>query len=152
MNGWEVYLLKSGEVSDSNFFGRFELTTILDWNVPRVDISVITKDRPRSLDRLLVSLSNAKFFGDTLSLRINLEQTSDAETIQLVEHFRWDHGPIVVHHRVVHGGLLPAVVESWYPHSNNSYGLLLEDDVELSPLFYAWVKMNILRYRYLSYN
>ncbi len=46
-------------------------------------------------------------------------------------------------------GLLPAVVESWYPNSNHSYGLLLEDDVELSPLFYAWIKMTILRYRWV---
>jgi hypothetical protein len=79
--------------------------------------------------------------------RINLEQTSDTETMRLVQKFRWDHGVTVVHHRVIHGGLLPAVVESWYPHSNDSYGLLLEDDVELSPMFYAWVKMTILRYR-----
>ena len=46
------------------------------------------------------------------------------------------------------GGLLPAVVESWYPRSDDSHGLLLEDDVELSPLFYAWTKMALLRYRY----
>jgi hypothetical protein len=98
----------------------------------------------------LASLSSAKFFGDVLTLRIGLEQTSDTETMQLVERFRWDHGVTLLNHRVVHGGLLPAVVESWYPVSNDSYGLLLEDDVELSPLFYAWVKMSILRYRYIS--
>ena len=127
-----------------------ELTIGLDWNIPRIDISVITKDRPRSLARLLSSLSNAKFFGDPLTFRVNLEQTSDTETMQLVDQFRWDHGITTVHHRIVHGGLLPAVVESWYPHSNDSYGLLLEDDVELSPMFYAWVKMTILRYRYVA--
>jgi hypothetical protein len=38
-------------------------------------------------------------------------------------------------------------VESWYPRSNDSYGLLLEDDVEVSPLFYAWIKLALLRYR-----
>lgn len=125
------------------------MTLALDWNIPRIDISVITQNRPRSLDRLLSSLTAARFFGDTINLRINMEQTSDAETIQLVERFSWAHGATVVNHRVIRGGLLPAVVESWYPHSNHSYGLLLEDDVELSPLFYAWIKMAILRYRYL---
>jgi hypothetical protein len=144
--------LSVGEWRSQYFVCLFwsKLTIVLDWNVPRVDISVITHDRPRSLDRLLSSLSSAKFFGDSLTLRINLEQTSDTETLQLVEQFQWDHGSTLVHHRVVHGGLLPAVVESWYPHSNDSYGLLLEDDVELSPLFYAWVKMSILRYRYIQ--
>lgn len=67
--------------------------------------------------------------------------------MRIVERFQWRHGSTAIHHRVVHGGLLPAVVESWYPHTNNSYGLLLEDDVELSPMFYAWVKMTVLRYR-----
>jgi hypothetical protein len=122
--------------------------TFADWNIPKIDVSIITKDRPSSLARLLSSLSNSIFFGDTLTLRINLEQSADTETMKMVENFPWSHGGMFVHHRIIHGGLLPAVVESWYPHSNNTYGLLLEDDVELSPLFYAWVKMTILRYRY----
>jgi hypothetical protein len=123
----------------------------VDWNLPQIDVSIITKDRPRSLARLLSSLSNSIFFGDALTLRINLEQSADTETMQMVENFSWSHGGMFVHHRIIHGGLLPAVVESWYPHSNDTYGLLLEDDVELSPLFYAWAKMTILRYRYDFY-
>lgn len=116
--------------------------------MPHVQVTVITNDRPGSLARLFKSMKQALYFGDTLDLRINLEQDADPRTHKLVEMFRWEHGATFVSHRVVHGGLLPAVVESWYPHSNNSYGLLLEDDVELSPLFYAWVKMTLLRYRY----
>ncbi|PCH44188.1 hypothetical protein WOLCODRAFT_164969 [Wolfiporia cocos MD-104 SS10] len=120
----------------------------LHWHTPQVDISVITNDRPRSLSRLLASLSNARYFGDTPDLRINLEQTADVETLRMVEGFQWGHGRVFLHRRVIHGGLLIAVVESWYPHSNDSYGLILEDDVEVSPLFYAWIKMTLLRYRY----
>lgn len=119
----------------------------LDWHVPRVDISIITNDRSRSLSRLLTSLSEAFLFGDTLDLRINIEQTADEVTLDVVNSFVWDHGSVFIHRRVIHGGLLPAVVESWYPSSNHSYGLMLEDDVELSPLFYAWIKMSLLRYR-----
>jgi len=62
----------------------------------------------------------------------------------------WRQGSTFVHQRVVHGDLLPAVVESWFPHSNDSYGVILEDDVEVSPFFYAWVKFALLRYRYGS--
>ena len=96
-----------------------------------------------------MSLHKARYFGDALNLRVNLEQDSDPETLQIVKELHWDHGSIIINHRIIHGGLLPAVVESWYPHSNDSYGLILEDDVELSPLFYAWVKMSILRYRFV---
>jgi hypothetical protein len=76
-----------------------------------------------------------------------MEQSSDMETMRIVEDLKWEQGSMFVHHRVIHGGLLPAIVESWYPQSNDTYGLLLEDDIEVSPLFYAWVKMSILRYR-----
>jgi hypothetical protein len=68
--------------------------------------------------------------------------------MKIAESWNWTHGSFFLHHRVIQGGLLPAIVESWYPRSNDTYGLLLEDDVELSPLFYAWAKMSLLRYRY----
>ncbi|KAI0924549.1 hypothetical protein AcW2_005410 [Taiwanofungus camphoratus] len=131
-----------------DWMGTLTLQEFKNWHVPRVDISVITNNRPHSLTRLLSSLSSARYFGDTLNLRINIEQTADAETLQVVDDFQWVRGGLFIHHRIIHGGLLPAIVESWYPHSNDSYGLILEDDVELSPLFYAWIKLSLLHYRY----
>ncbi|RXW16621.1 hypothetical protein EST38_g9232 [Candolleomyces aberdarensis] len=121
-----------------------------NWHKPRIDISVITRDRPNSLARLLGSLSAARYFGDSIDLRLNVEQDCDFETLKISQTYSWPHGSFFLHHRIVHGGLLPAIVESWYPRNNDTYGLLLEDDVELSPLFYAWVKMAILKYRYDS--
>ncbi|KAK2463709.1 hypothetical protein APHAL10511_004460 [Amanita phalloides] len=134
----------------SQWMGSLSLQEWLNWNIPQIDIAIITQSRPWSLKRLLSSLSDGLFFGDSVRLRINLEQTSDEETMKLIDSFTWGHGTITVYHRIIHGGLLPAVVESWYPHANHTYALLLEDDVELSPLFYAWVKMSVLRYRYGS--
>lgn len=119
-----------------------------DWHVPKVELSIITNDRPSSLRRLLRSLLDSRYFGDKLNIRINIEQDADYETLELVDHWNWEHGSVSITRRVIHAGLLPAIVESWYPHSNHSYGLILEDDVEVSPLFYAWLKMNLLRYRY----
>ena len=120
---------------------------LLDWHIPRIDLSVITNDRPQSLSRLLASLKSACYYGDMVHMKINLDQTADTKTRQMVEHFRWTFGTLHVNHRIISAGLLPAVVEAWYPHNNDSYGVLLEDDVEVSPLFYAWIKMAILRYR-----
>lgn len=98
--------------------------------------------------RLLTSLAAADYYGDTVALTINLEQTADIVTQAVVRNFVWRD--LRVRHRVVLGGLLPAIVESWYPHNNDSYGLLLEDDIELSPHFYAWLKFTVLFYRYTS--
>ncbi|KAF9499400.1 hypothetical protein BDN71DRAFT_1383958 [Pleurotus eryngii] len=136
------------DLNYTSWMASLSFLELKNWHRPQLDVSVITKDRPKSLRRLITSLSNARFFGDTLSLRFNIDLSLDYETQHLVHHYTWPHGPVFVHHRVKSGGLLPSVVESWYPSSNNSYGLLLEDDVELSPLFYAWVKMTVLRYRY----
>ncbi|KAL5531513.1 hypothetical protein ACEPAG_4390 [Sanghuangporus baumii] len=131
-----------------DWLGSLSLQEIRNWHIPDMQISVITDNRPDSLDRLFKSLQNAHYFGDYVSVRINVEQTADSETRRLVNAFEWNHGEVFVHHRVVHAGLLTAVVESWFPRSNHSYGVLLEDDVEVSPLFYAWIKMTVLRYRY----
>ena len=124
--------------------------SLIDWHRPRVDISIITKDRPHSFTRLLNSLLTARYFGDHLDLRVNMDQDCDEMSYKIADQIIWSHGHVFIHHRIMHGGLLPAVVESWFPHTNDSYGLLLEDDIELSPMFYAWVKMAVLRYRYLS--
>jgi len=79
-----------------------------------------------------------------------MEQTADATTRAVVNnlHSQWVHGPMSVRHRVVLGGLIPSIVESWYPVSGDEYAIVLEDDVEVSPMFYAWAKMAVLRYRY----
>ncbi|KAK7030635.1 hypothetical protein R3P38DRAFT_3394049 [Favolaschia claudopus] len=130
------------------WMGSLSLVEWQRWHVPQIELSIITQNRTRSLERLLSSLSRGRYFGDSVSLRMNLEQSSEFETIRVVDAYQWNHGTMFTHRRVIHGGLLPAVVESWYPHSNHSYGVLLEDDVELSPFFYAWIKMAILRYRY----
>ena len=127
------------------------ILTGVDWHIPRVEISVITNDRPSSLNRLLQSLSSSRYFGDKVNIRINIEQDADYDTLELIDRWSWEHGSIFLNRRVIHAGLLPAVVESWYPHTNNSYGLILEDDVEVSPLFYGWLKMNLLRYRCVPY-
>ncbi|KAG2039899.1 hypothetical protein BDR03DRAFT_932959 [Suillus americanus] len=140
--------LPRADIPHSDWIGSLTLLELRNWNVPEITISVITDHRPHSLQRLLTSLTRARYFGERIGLRINLEQTADLETLRVVQDFEWPHGDVFVHHRVIHGGLLPAVVESWYPNSNDSYGLLLEDDIEVSALFCAWIKMTILRYRY----
>ncbi|KAG2150308.1 uncharacterized protein EDB93DRAFT_1084429 [Suillus bovinus] len=136
------------DISHSDWIGSLTLRELRNWNIPDITISVITDHRPDSLQRLLTSLTSARYFGERIGIRINMEQTADLETLRVIQDFEWPHGDVFVHHRVIHGGLLPAVVESWYPSSDNSYGLLLEDDIEVSPLFFAWIKMTVLRYRY----
>lgn len=119
-----------------------------DWHTPRFDVCVITNNRPYSLVRLTSALQGSVYLGDRVHLNVHLEQTADPATQRLVDDLSWPHGTVSVRHRVVLGGLMPAIVESWYPSHNDSYGVILEDDVEVSPLFYSWLKFAVLHYRY----
>jgi hypothetical protein len=121
----------------------------LDWNSIKIDLVLITDRRPQSLSRLLASTNNAYYFGDDeIEIAIHMEQSANLETRTLVQSFDFKHGHKKVRHRIRKGGLMPAIVESWYPSHNHNYGVLLEDDIELSPLFYSWSKYTILKYRY----
>ncbi|KAH8832836.1 hypothetical protein DL96DRAFT_1583566 [Flagelloscypha sp. PMI_526] len=143
--------LPRAQLEFTDWIGSLDLDELQNWHKPRLSISIITHQRPTSLQRLLDSLSKSLLFGSqTLMVHIHMEDTADSITRHIAETFEWRYGPVAVSHRVVKGGLLPAVVESWFPRGNDSYGLLLEDDVELSPMWWAWSMMSLLRYRYGS--
>lgn len=97
---------------------------LIAWDEPTIELAVVTHDRPWSLKRLLDSMKRAHYFGDKVNVVINLEQTADLETRHIAESFEMGSsgGNVAVRHRIVHAGLMTAVVESWHPHGNHSYG------------------------------
>ena len=128
------------------WIGTIPPAALAQWFVPRVEIAIITANRPASLQRLLSSLERAHYFGDAADVTISIEAGAASDTMDLVQSWRWRHGSKQLHPRAVRGGLISAVVESWFPSSDTSYGLLLEDDIEVSPFFYAWIKLALLSY------
>ncbi|KAJ4969909.1 hypothetical protein NE237_003008 [Protea cynaroides] len=108
------------------------------WNRMRVSFNIITQDRATSFRRLLKSLSDAYYVGDEISISFNMDSKVDEETVRLVNSFQ----------RIIQGGLIRAVSESWYPSSNDDFGLLLEDDIEVSAYYYLWIKYVPLAYHY----
>ncbi|KAI9494247.1 hypothetical protein BDB00DRAFT_819412 [Zychaea mexicana] len=140
--------LPIGDVRHALWIADLPIDALKHWNDIDVDIVVITDRRPHSLSRLLQSASRAHYLGDAVNLKIHLEQSSDRVTRMLVNGFRWQHGQKTMRHRIRKGGLMPAIVESWYPSSDHNYAVLLEDDIEVSPYYYVWAKYSILQYRY----
>ncbi|TVU25623.1 hypothetical protein EJB05_28126, partial [Eragrostis curvula] len=108
----------------------------------------VSKNRAVSLRRLLTSLRNAYYLGDEVPISFNMDAGVDAATLKVVDSFDWPHGPKSLRRRIAQAGLIRAVTESWYPSSDHDYGLLLEDDVEVSRYYYLWVKYALLAYRY----
>ncbi|KAK8947496.1 hypothetical protein KSP40_PGU007341 [Platanthera guangdongensis] len=123
-------------------------TTLPNWNRMRISVSIITQNRVISLERLLASLQNAFYVGDEVPLSFNMDSQTDEATLKVVGSFQWPHGPKHIRRRIIQGGLIRAVSESWYPASDDEFGLLLEDDIEVSPYYYLWIKYALLAYHY----
>ncbi|KAG0580596.1 hypothetical protein KC19_4G185500 [Ceratodon purpureus] len=118
------------------------------WSKMRIQINIITQDRATSLLRLLQSLSNAHYVGDAIDISFNMDNAVDNQTLHIADEFHWPHGKKIVRRRIIRGGLIRAVSESWYPASDDDFGLLLEDDIEVSPFYYMWLKYALLQYHY----
>ncbi|CAB4432917.1 unnamed protein product [Rhizophagus irregularis] len=131
-----------------NWLTHLPVEALKYWNTVKIQIQVITQDRPDSLARLIRSLKSSHYFGDEVQLTINMDRGADPVTKEFCHTLEWPFGQKSLRHRIVQGGLMAAVVESYYPRDDNDYAVMLEDDVELSPYFFMWTKYNILKYRY----
>lgn len=102
-----------------------------------------TESRVQSLVRLLNSLVNADYSvlhpKQSIKVHVSMDSATSAYARDYVEnHFKWEHGPVTAKHKIHSQGLIAAVTGSWYPQSEREVGLLLEDDIELSPLWFYW--------------
>ncbi|CAI0452985.1 unnamed protein product [Linum tenue] len=148
-NGTTTYvLLPRASIPKTLWMADLRSTALPNWNKMRISVNIITQNRVSSLTRLLNSLSNAYYLGDEVPITFNMDSKVDEATIRLVTTFNWPHGPKTLRRRIIQGGLIRAVSESWYPASDDDFGLLLEDDIEVSPYYYLWIKYALLAYHY----
>ncbi|KAF0459330.1 glycosyltransferase 2 [Gigaspora margarita] len=124
------------------------IEALKNWNTPNIQIKVITQDRPQSLSRLMKSLNSSIYFGDNVHLTINIDRSADPVTVKYCQTIEWPFGQKNIRYRIIQGGLVAAVSESYYPSTNDDYAIILEDDIEVSPFYYIWTKYIILKYRY----
>ncbi|XP_020992891.1 uncharacterized protein LOC107476971 isoform X1 [Arachis duranensis] len=147
-NATTLVLLPRASVPKVLWMPDLRSTALPNWNKMRLSINIITQNRVTSLTRLLKSLSNAYYLGDEIPITFNMDSKVDEATIKLVGSFEWPHGPKTLRRRIIQGGLIRAVSESWYPSNDDDFGLLLEDDIEVSPYYYLWIKYALLAYHY----
>ncbi|KAH7691156.1 Nucleotide-diphospho-sugar transferases protein [Dioscorea alata] len=148
VNNTELVLLPRSAVPKVLWMADLRPTALPNWNRMQISVNIITQNRAVSLQRLLRSLQNAFYVGDQVPLSFNMDSKVDEETLKVVSNFQWPHGPKTIRRRIIQGGLIRAVSESWYPSSDDDYGLLLEDDIEVSPYYYLWIKYALLAYQY----
>jgi hypothetical protein len=118
-----------------------------------LNVVIIGWNRPASMLRLVRSLGAAEY-GDspapmsvTFALDFADNQTVEEELDRVMKSLWWPHGPVRLRRRTSRAGLAGNVLGAWVPaESDTRPALLLEDDIELSPLWWVWVQACLRRY------
>ncbi|KAH9605192.1 hypothetical protein KSS87_006617 [Heliosperma pusillum] len=129
-------------------------------------IKLLAYDRLTSLTRCLHSLSSAYYSNDTVHLHIYIDHFPNSsfpsdvgqklesfrDILSFVDGFQWIHGVKLVHYRTANVGLQAQWLEAWWPVDDHDFVFVVEDDLELSPFYYLFLKRLILFYYYDQVN
>ncbi|KFX87031.1 hypothetical protein V490_08606 [Pseudogymnoascus sp. VKM F-3557] len=134
----------------------------------KISVDILVHAQPSasgSLIRLLTSLKNAEYFGSAPP-RLTIELPNDVDefvTLFLANSFSWPPGEfpvqgsaqqLTLRRRIPHERLTAEessirFLESFWPSNRfTSHVLVLSPQVELSPLYYHYLKYAILEYKY----
>ncbi|CAL4950384.1 unnamed protein product [Urochloa decumbens] len=118
-------------------------------------IKLLAYDRPAALRRCLRSLAAADYDGDRVALHVLLDHrppnsslAASREILDFVDAFPWPHGEKRVHYRAANAGLQAQWIEAWWPGSDDEFAFVVEDDLQVSPLYYRFLKRVIMKYYY----
>ena len=114
-------------------------------------IVVLAYNRPDSLRKCLARIAELDTLGDRVGVDIWIDRsrrdgTFDTRTWDVAQDFRWSaigsrfaHVRVRVHRN--HTYIIGQWVNTWRPRENTrELALILEDDVDLSPFAYRWLK------------
>lgn len=126
-----------------------EVTTSSNFDAaeePVARMIVITMDRENSLRRLLRSLEHANYGEDHVDLDIWIDRPKEGNihqgVLQASRDIDWKHGTKVIHKRAVNAGLYQQWIYTWnITEETTEFAVILEDDLELSPAFYQWLRV-----------
>ncbi|KAL4567536.1 hypothetical protein LXL04_023123 [Taraxacum kok-saghyz] len=130
-------------------------------------IKVLTYDRLPSLTRCLRSLAAAHYDNEKVNIHMFVDHfkvldqndeyldqklNESRQILDFVDGFKWKFGEKMVHYRTGNVGLQAQWLEAWWPASDDEFAFVVEDDIELSPLYYKFLRGLIVNYYYNSSN
>ncbi|KAL5580303.1 hypothetical protein UlMin_012745 [Ulmus minor] len=127
-------------------------------------IKVLAFNRLDSLARCLRSLAAADYLSDRVHLHIYIDHFANGSAdvdqkldeshriLEFVDGFDWNFGEKLVHYRTLNAGLQAQWLEVWWPSSDNEFAFVVEDDLEVSPLYYKFLRSLIVNYYYSDPN
>ena len=114
--------------------------------IPDLVVVVLACNKPDSLSRLLNSLVEVDYEGDRVDLVISLDigylGLYDLPTLILVKKLSWQHGEMKIVLKDKHRGQLNQWLEAYssVDTKEDSPILILEDNLQLSPFWYGYLK------------
>ncbi|KAI9313255.1 hypothetical protein BX666DRAFT_2124335 [Dichotomocladium elegans] len=125
------------------------LSALAQWHSILIKLIITTEGKdPKPFNRLYNSIQKSQLLDDRIDLMVFMESDLGVRAQRLTEHTVWEHGMKDIRHRIVPAERASMIVEAWYPATNDEYAIVLDDGMEISPLFYIWAKYTILKYRY----
>ncbi|PIA53855.1 hypothetical protein AQUCO_00900444v1 [Aquilegia coerulea] len=132
-------------------------------------IKLLAFDRLHSITRCLRSLANADYGNDRVNLHVYIDHFKEIDFVNgsvildqklqestrildFVDGFSWKFGDKFVHYRTGNVGLQAQWLEAWWPSSDDEFAFVVEDDLEVSPLYYKFLRTLIVHYYYNSSN
>ncbi|KAK2159487.1 hypothetical protein LSH36_152g04054 [Paralvinella palmiformis] len=120
-------------------------------------IIVLTFNRPESLRKCLTHIAKLYTLGDRVSVDIWIDRSKDGEvddsTVTVSREFQknWTQGQVCVHIQQRNAYLIGQWIDTWRPRENShEIALILEDDIDISPLTYKWLKLMNSKFRNVS--
>lgn len=118
----------------------------------RLTVVVLTCNRPKSLERLLVSLTSARYEKGSrvdLIVRQDLPESGVpcAETARLVHRMFWPHGTLDHAREESRRGPMHMWLHAYVPSGDSDFFLVLEDDMEVGAFYHRWLMPALEHFR-----
>ena len=111
-----------------------------------IAIIAVAYNRVNSLQRLLFSLEKTRYDTNDVSLIISVDK-SDTDVVEcFADGYKWPHGRKIVDKHETNLGLRPHMLSlgKWFDSFDAI--VVLEDDIVVSPNFYAYTKQTVEKY------
>jgi len=141
----------------SSLYGllKAEEKVIVDKRDFKLTVIILTMDRPNSLRRLMESIYNTDFENDSdfFDVEIHIDKSLGLhyqECIDIAKNFTMPEGRVgKVTPKIFeeNHGLRQAWFGAWYPKPDDEFCIIIEDDLEVSPFWYTWLKKSWLKYQ-----
>jgi len=156
LHSWNLLLVDSANPNHLNLTkldaGRTSYKDIL------LTIRIYVMQQPDLVEKLLSLLSTVDYGSTKVHLEFYINKPADSassdlhqKVVTLVKAFKWTHGSVQIVEETSNVATFDMVVRPLKPQSPSDPSLvecvlLLEEGVEVSPFFFAWVKTIMLKY------